>query len=827
MTTVGIRVRVYYLLLAALVFSMLVACQSGPDVTFPSGLRKTAPEQATHWPAGQLLTGDRGEIYRLMESGSIRHIVDRATFSALGYESDEAIPIANRELAEYRLGTPLTRWMVSRGSSEVFFLEEGARHQVSNAETLEAMGGSLLEVSLVTDEFVESFPLAADPLPNAILTENETAYPKSTAVLWANGYLWTANETGLLTRWDVQTQNYQQYRLPGQPIIRALVTDGNAIYMGTEGGAIWQLNFDGSRTQLLDGELGWISALAFDEDRRLWYADASLLNRTDLRYHLGRGLTSLELGPSDQHLSKRRERAYRLPDDGNAESDPLRGITGLALDEESSTLWAATRFAGLLGYDIDDDTWQTYNTFNSDLEHNMIHDIKLAADGSFWLATASGVSAYRDGSWENYHLTNTKMTGEAKSLAIAGDSTLWVTGENYIARLVNGEKWQVYHVADNPLLEDRIRFVVLDDKDHPWLIGRRGKVHFDGDTWTAYDADVRHLATFTPVQALTGTIPPPLDFPAPTQDYAGWLQTWPRPDIDNGQGIHFLQTHQFDPIEAQRQVNRMKQLGMRWTLVHYDGHGQLVRIAPIFQEAGITVIWRPFVRPYETYPSWSEDVEFLRSRGLAPYIQLYNEPSLAQEWDDQAADQETYLSNLMPAIQQVYDAGGYVGLQFANPDWLRLTLREMKAQGMSDVFDRLFFVPHLYGLNHPPYYDEDINGVLGFGNFAEVFEEEIGFAPVMIAGEGGWRPGEAQDNRYPAVSEALHRDYHLAVIDWFRSGQLSNGESLPDYFFAFCPWLISDPHDPAAWFDSDSGDRTLTIEAIEAIAPYEREFSWD
>jgi len=117
--------------------------------------------------------------------------------------------------------------------------------------------------------------------------------------------------------------------------------------------------------------------------------------------------------------------------------------------------------------------------------------------------------------------------------------------------------------------------------------------------------------------------------------------------------------------------------------------------------------------------------------------------------------------------------------------------------------------------------------VLGFGNFAEVFEEEIGFAPVMIAGEGGWRPGEAQDNRYPAVSEALHRDYHLAVIDWFRSGQLSNGEALPDYFFAFCPWLISDPHDPAAWFDSDSGDRTLTIEAIEAIAPYEREFSWD
>jgi len=776
---------------------------------------------------GKPLEGSRGKIYRLMEDGVIRLISDWPTYVAIGYKPNDTIEVLDEELAYYPLGMPLTRWMTGEIDTQLYFLQGGRRYRVPDLETLEVRGGSLLDVSLVPDTFLESLVLDPDPLPNATLSETDTAYPRSTAVLWANGYLWTANEAGLLTRWDVKTQNYQQYRLPGQPVIRALATDGNAIYMGTEGGAIWQLNLDGSQTQLLDGEFGWISALAFDEDRRLWYADASHLDRTDLLYRLGRGLISLKLDPSDQHLSKGRERAYRLPDDGNADSDPLRGINGLALDEESSTLWVATRFAGLLGYDIADDTWQTYNTFNSDLEHDTIHDIKLAADGSFWLATASGVSAYRDGAWDNYQLTNTTMTREAKSLAIAGDSTVWVTGENYVAQLVAGEDWQLYRVADNPLLEDRIRFVALDDEDHPWFIGRRGKVHFDGDAWVAYDADVRHLVTFTPVQALTRIILPPLDFPAPTQDYAGWLQTWPRPDVDNGQGIHFLQTHQFDPIEAQRQVNRMKQLGMRWALVHYADHEQLVRIAPIFQEAGITAIWRPFVRPYETYPSWGEDVGFLRSRGLAPYMQLYNEPSLAQEWDAQAVDQEIYLRNLTPAIQQVYDAGGYVGLQFANPEWVRLTLREIKLQGMSDVFYRLFFVPHLYGLNHPPDYDEDINGVLGFRKFAEVFEEEIGFVPVMIAGEGGWRLGEAQDNRYPAVSETLHRDYHLAVIDWFRSGQLTNGEALPDYLFAVCPWLISDPRDPSAWFDSDSGDRILTIEAIQAIPPYEREFSWD
>lgn len=659
-------------------------------------------------------------------------------------------------------------------------------------------------------------------------SENETAYPQSTAVLWDAGFLWTANQSGLLTRWDVQTQNYAQYRLPGEPIIRALAGDGATIYAGTEGGDIWGLTIDGSQFQLVDSEFGRISALALDSYQNLWYADIDLFGRADLRYHSGQGLVFLELDRSGQPVYGTEKRVYSHLGGQPPELNPRQEIISLAFDPQRSILWVGTRFAGLLGYDTRQDSWQAYQPFNTDLDTHTINDLKVAPDGSLWLTTASGVASYRNGAWDTHPLINEPMVGGALSLAIAGNNTVWVTGESYIAHLSPGETWQVYDVADNPLLADRIRFVVVDDKDRPWFIGRRGKIHFDGNTWIAYDADVRRFAAFAPMQSPARITPPPLDFPSPTSDYSRWLKTWPRPEADNGLGIHFLQSHQFDAIEAQRQVNRIKRLGMRWSLVHYADHQQLVHIAPIFQGAGISVVWRPFVRPYETYPSWAEDVKFLRSRGLAPYMQLYNEPGLAQEWDNgQPADQERFLDNLLPAAQQVYNAGGYIGLQFVDPDWLRVTLQRMKAQGMGNEFDRLFFIPHLYGLNHPPEYAEDINGVLGFREFASVFEEEIGFVPVMMAGEGGWRPGEAQDNRYPAISEALHRDFHLAVFDWFRTGQLSDGTALPDYLFAFCPWLISDPHDPAAWFDSDTGDRTLTIEAIQAIPPFRRVFSWD
>jgi hypothetical protein len=806
----------------------MTTCQPITDERPVIETPETAEIQAHRQPAGQLLQDDQGRVYRVMRSGLLRQITDRPTYFALGYEPDDAITVADENLAGYSLGMPLMRWMTSHADPYLYFLEKGKRFRVPDLETMEVMGGTSLDVSLVPDRFLESFELASAPLPEKAFSEDEQAYPKPTAVLWAQGFLWTANETGLLTRWDVQTQNYEQYRLPGEPVIRALASDEQEIYAGTEGGDIWQITADGSQTQIMDSKSGWVSALAFDTNQDLWYADISHLDRNHLRFHAGPGLISMKLDQPGQYSPGHEKHVFQIPEAHLTHNDALTGITSLAIDNHGPTLWVGTLFAGLLGYNILEDTWQDYNACNSDLSQNVIHDIEVAPDRSLWLATESGVSAYHNGMWRNFQLADDLGSGAALAVATCDDNLVWVAGESYIAQLAPGETWQVYRLADNPLLSDRARFVVLDDENRPWFIGRRGKIHFDGNDWIAYDADVRRFAKFVPAQSDWEIAPPAHDFPSPIQESTVWLKTWPRPEADNGLCIHFLQTHQFDAIEAQRQVNRMKRLGTHWTLVHYADHEQMRLIAPIFQEAGITVIWRPFVRPYETYSSWAEDVEFLRSRGLPPYIQLYNEPSLAQEWDNlKPVDQGVFMRNLLPAARQVYDAGGYVGLQFVHPDWLRLTLRTLKEQEMSYLFERLFFIPHLYGLNHPPEYDEDINSALGFREYSKVFEEEIGFVPVMIAGEGGWRPGEAQDNRYPPVDEALHRDYHLAIFDWFRAGQLSNGEALPDYLFAFCPWLVSDANDPAAWFDSDSGDRTPTIEAIEAIPSFEREFSWD
>lgn len=305
------------------------------------------------------------------------------------------------------------------------------------------------------------------------------------------------------------------------------------------------------------------------------------------------------------------------------------------------------------------------------------------------------------------------------------------------------------------------------------------------------------------------------------------LQDWPRPADDNGLGIHFLATGYYSEQDLDTQIARLKALHLKWATVVYTDENHLELAARKFSDAGIMVLWRKTLRPYQRYSSWGRDIDILNKYHLPPYLQLYNEPELPAEWDDQPQDMDLYFANLFAAAKDVYNAGGYPGIQFLDEDNLRRFIDEIFARKGEALFHRMFFVPHAYGLNHPPDYQEDVNGVLGLRAFATIFFKRLGFVPPFIVGEGGWKIESHEDDRFPAIDDKLHRDYTLAVYDWFRTGKLSHGGPLPDYLFAFNMWMLSGPDEAGAWYDSFKGNRTLTIDAVTNLPPFVRKFTWD
>jgi len=334
-------------------------------------------------------------------------------------------------------------------------------------------------------------------------------------------------------------------------------------------------------------------------------------------------------------------------------------------------------------------------------------------------------------------------------------------------------------------------------------------------------AAVAATSTITPTPTTPPALPLRDDMPAME------LQDFPRPPDDNGLGIHFLATGYYSPEDLDKQIARMKELGLKWATVVYTDENHLETAAQKFSEAGIYVVWRKALRPYQRYSSWQRDIDIIKKYNLPPYMQLYNEPELEAEWDEEPINYDLYWANLLAAAKDVYNAGGYPGIQFLDEDNLRRFIDEIYARKGEALFHRMFFIPHAYGLNHPPDYQEDANAVLGFRTFATIFFKRLGFVPPFIVGEGGWKIQSQEDNRFPSVDEKLHRDYTLAVYDWFRTGNLSNGAKLPDYLFAFDMWMLSGADEAGAWYDSSFGNRTLTIDAVTQLPRFVRKFSWD
>jgi len=328
-------------------------------------------------------------------------------------------------------------------------------------------------------------------------------------------------------------------------------------------------------------------------------------------------------------------------------------------------------------------------------------------------------------------------------------------------------------------------------------------------------------ATVVPATASVAALPLRTDLPAMT------LRDWPRPANDNGRCIHFLPTGYFSQRDFEIQIPRLKSLQMRWVLAIYSDENQLRLAAQQFKAAGIVPVWRRYLRAYQRYYGWDRDIQILKEIGLPPYLQVYNEPDTGEEWDGREVNRDEWIPYAVQMAKDIYNAGGYVGIQVLDEEWLRVFLQTVKAQKGDRLFGRMFFVPHPYGLNHPPNYVEDDNGVLGFRVFAGVFQQEIGFVPPFIAGEGGWKYKASEDNRFPPIDDKLHAKYHVELFRWFLDGKLSDGSPLPDYLLAFCPWILAGQLEGAAWYDSFEGERTLTIAEVKKIPIFTRKFSWD
>ena len=338
-----------------------------------------------------------------------------------------------------------------------------------------------------------------------------------------------------------------------------------------------------------------------------------------------------------------------------------------------------------------------------------------------------------------------------------------------------------------------------------------------------------------------GTRPPTVRL---TPENIAHLRTYPRPPADNGRGLHFHLDLSDDFITET--VGHLQSIHATWTLICAQDANQARRAAEPCWRAGIMPVVRVGRRVDAPDADPAPYVEALKAIGVPPYVQVYNEPEDGREWKTDDDRVGTFGRNWARGAARVYDAGGYPGLQVLSREMFDAAVNAVQAQGLTKIWQRAVFIQHNYAENHPPAYPyderkqkespgltihQDNLSVLAFLDYAAWMQERIGFVLPIIGGEGGWLFGAEKDSQYPKVERALHAQYHREMFDWLRTGVLINGEPLPDYVFSITPWIAGSwTFAGQNWWGNavvKEGRLVETIEAVQAIPPYIRKFSWD
>ena len=170
--------------------SMAVPSPTPPPTTLSAPLANTP-----------FLTRDQA-IYVITDKGLLRRIPDTETLRALGYEPEQIITYPDELLAPYALASDLTHWLDSADEyTLLYYLDQGTRRDVPDLEMALAMNADLLDIIPADSSLASDLPHFDQPLPHATRTPDQISHPRTTAIAWAHGQLWTANESGRLTTW--------------------------------------------------------------------------------------------------------------------------------------------------------------------------------------------------------------------------------------------------------------------------------------------------------------------------------------------------------------------------------------------------------------------------------------------------------------------------------------------------------------------------------------------------------------------------------------------------------------------------------------------------
>jgi hypothetical protein len=310
------------------------------------------------------------------------------------------------------------------------------------------------------------------------------------------------------------------------------------------------------------------------------------------------------------------------------------------------------------------------------------------------------------------------------------------------------------------------------------------------------------------------------------------LADYPRPAGDDGYGFH-INASPYPPSAEQLRnevIPLLQSLGAKWVTVWVTDINRVDQMK-LLVDAGFEVVLRfhPSDRPpHPDYVPRDDDVRRYAAIGVH-YFVPGNEPNLALE--NPSGSAEDIARQWIAASDAIKHGGGIPllypmspgGNRFDNQIMFSAILRYLQEHDALDTLDGAGVAVH----NRPhnkPLEVRDSTSFLEYEWYDDQVRAVLGRSLPIIATEAGYTYGDLVDPAYPRISDEMHRDYNLAIVDGFRDGRWR------DALFAEDFWLLSGFGHyafPADWWVANPlyfGKDLPAVQALKDHPRFERKF---
>lgn len=147
------------------------------------------------------------------------------------------------------------------------------------------------------------------------------------------------------------------------------------------------------------------------------------------------------------------------------------GIVGIEIDLQNR-IWIATAGTGLWLYE--GDSLVNFNTNNSDIPFNLIHDVHIGFSDKIWIHNSSDFSSFNDSIWKSYKFLDGK---NVQGFAEDTDSSVWLSDEYGNIYNYNYDTFLVYNGDNSPLSFynwNPINNIDIDSLGNKWFSTHNG-----------------------------------------------------------------------------------------------------------------------------------------------------------------------------------------------------------------------------------------------------------------------------------------------------------------------------------------------------------------